>query len=242
MSSARTRIGGFTLIELLLATAVFAILSAAMFSVLHGAVQLREHAAETFAQDRPQQYAAALIERDLRNMLPPAGVMAGDMVGENNEETDRDLDTLEFYTTTGTITDDLPWGDMLHVTYSLEEPEDEDNDEETYDLVRTVKRNLLASTEEDEEEDDEDDDDGEGEERLLRGVTSLEFSYFDGEEWQDSWDTSMDDEGLPEAISVRIDFAEPEDGTTAKAPIEVLQEIVCAATTTEEFTTEAESS
>jgi general secretion pathway protein J len=210
--------GGFTLVELLLATAIFAMLAAALYSVFHGALRLRENAEVVLAKDRPQRYVAAILARDFRNMLPPAGVLAGDMLGENYEEGGASLDSIEFFTSTGVVADSAPWGDMQQVSYYLEEPEEEeDAGTGAYDLIRVARRNLLPSSE-DEEEDNQ--------ERLLHHVASLDLTYFDGEAWQESWDSSAQDNALPEAIGLRLDFVDPAQGARRSSPIELLCETV----------------
>jgi len=215
--------GGFTLIELLLAAAIFAMLAAALYSVFHGALRLRETAEDAFSRGRPQRYVSAVIARDLRNMLAPAGVLAGDMLGENYEEGGSSFDTIEFFTSTGVVSDNAPWGDMQRVSYYLEEPE-EDEGEAGYDLVRFVTRNLLPSTEEEEED---------GEERVLHRVASLDITYFDGESWLDSWDSTAQDNALPEAIGLRLDFVEPEQGERPVPPVDLVCETIAVGAETE---------
>ena len=60
------------------------------------------------------------------------------------------------------------------------------------------------------------------EEPLLAGVESLEVSFYDGSDWQDSWEVTVDDKTLPEAVRVRLHLARKAAGDFVPAPIEVL--------------------
>ena len=105
---------------------------------------------------------------------------------------------LDFFTTTGTLSDDAPWGDLQEVNYQLMEPT---NRVDFYgrDLVRSVTRNLLAVSTQPAEQ-----------QRLLSNVESLDFYYYDGTQWRDTWDTLSGDTGLPSAVRVRVQMASPE--------------------------------
>jgi type II secretion system protein J len=205
----RLTAGGFTLLELLIASAMFAVIVGALYSAFYGALRLREKAYETLEKGLPKRYAVSLIQRDLAYIAAPVGLLAGPMIGEKTEEGDLRLDLLEIHTASGMVHDDEPWGDIQRIKYSVEEDPLDDN--QGKHLVRAVTRNLLPSIEEEPEE-----------ERLLRHVQSLEFSYYDGEEWQDSWDSTARENELPEAIRLRIEYAPPEGDERIEPPIELV--------------------
>lgn len=220
-----SRLRGFTLLECLAATAMFAVLMGAMYSVFHGALRLRENAYETFEADLPRDYVVAMIKNDLASTVAPVGLLAGAMIGEKQEMGGFHLDRLEIHTASGTVNDADPWGDIQNVQYYLEQPQDptQQTNANSYDLVRAVTRNLLASTEEEPQQ-----------ERLLRGVRGLEFLYYDGEDWQDSWDSTTQENETPSAVSVRIDFLPAQLGERATAPIHIVVPLVTKAVQTEQ--------
>jgi hypothetical protein len=41
---------------------------------------------------------------------------------------------------------------------------------------------------------------------LARGIHSLAFQYYDGEYWQDTWDSSTEDPKLPLAVRIHLTF------------------------------------
>lgn len=209
---------GFTLMELLLAVAIFAIIAAALFTVFMGALRLRNRAAERAEERAPLRQAERIIRQDLRNMAAPAGLVAAEMVGETEEEGETRNDSLEFCATDGAVTDGAPWGEIQRVAYFLSEPEE---GTDGYRLVRTATRNLLPSIEEDPEE-----------EPLLEGVSGLEFAYYDGEDWQESWDSTTTENELPKIVSMRVDFL-GEDDDSAPPPLEIMCELTVAPRETE---------
>jgi hypothetical protein len=59
---------------------------------------------------------------------------------------------------------------------------------------------------------------------LAPEVKSVQFQYFDGTDWQDSWDcTTSGDDGVtpigpPQAIAVVVEIAVPQDGPKGEEP------------------------
>ncbi|MEW6237856.1 MAG: hypothetical protein AB1656_20915 [Candidatus Omnitrophota bacterium] len=221
--------GGFTLMEVLLASVMYAIVVGAVYTVFYGALRLREKAYDAFEKALPKDYALSIVKRDLSGLMPPGGVLAGSTIGEKIDDGGMRRDRLEFYTSSGVITADSPWGDIQKVEYYLADPEFTDGGE-GFDLVRAVTRNLLPSTEPEVEES-----------RLLTGAASLAFLYYDGTDWLDSWDAvsessteqsttteesttdstaSQDEETTLLAIRLRVDFLQPRDADRLTRPID----------------------
>jgi hypothetical protein len=119
-----------------------------------------------------------------------------------------------FYTCTGTVDDDTPFGDVQKVSYSLRRPENAQTLGQ--DLVRTVSRNLLSDTL-----------DLVNEQWLMGGVENLQLSYYDGNTWRDVWDSTTPDtntgltNNLPKAVKVQILMAAAY-GEQRKTPLELL--------------------
>ena len=213
----------FTLIEVLLALGIFAIVLVAINTAFFAAIRLRQRTSEGLDHSLPLNQFIGTLRRDLQNALPPGGVLAGDFnsdgpsgmkiggLSKNVSTGGGQTAGLDFFTTTGELSDNAPWGDIQEVNYQLKEPESRG---QSYgrDLVRSVTRNLLATSTQTTEE-----------YRLAGNIESLEFSYFDGLQWRDAWNTSGGDSGLPTAVRVRIQPASS-DGPTPRTvqPVELV--------------------
>jgi len=214
--------GGFTLLEILSATLISALLLGSLYAVFHGALKLRDKDYSIVEKELPRAYVTEIVDRDLRGMMPPVGILAGAIIGETNNESGLRNDRLEFYTSTGVLTDKENWGDVQKVQYYLLEPEENDKGEKGkgLDFVRAVTRNLLASVVEEPVET-----------RLLNGVKSLEITYFDGQAWQDSWDSTGLDNATPKAVKIRIEFETASEGEENIPPLELLIEVAASTVT-----------
>jgi type II secretion system protein J len=216
----------FTLIEVILALGIFALVLVSISTAFFAALRLRQKTSERIEEGLPLTHALSVLRRDLQNTLPPGGVLAGDFRSGNGgaggssssstARANRGLSTsqnvgLDFFTSTGRLSDSQPWGDIQEVNYQLQEPADRAH---AYgrDLVRTVTRNLLATATQ-----------ATDVQRLVGNVEDLQFLYFDGTQWRDSWDTSAGDTGLPAAVRVRIQLASS-DGPTLRGvqPLEMV--------------------
>ncbi len=212
----RGRNSGFTLLEILTATLMFTIIIGALYSVFYGAIRMREKAYKTFEKGLPRAYVSSVIRKDLLSLLPSSGLFSGALIGENEEENGVRRDTIEFYTSSGIVTDASPWGDIRHVKYSLatrdelgEEKKEDSSTLAAVDLIRTVTDNLLQTEEEEPRI-----------EHLLHGVQSLEIAYYDGEYWEDSWDATTQTDETVEAVSMLISF-DPQSATDTQPDLPI---------------------
>lgn len=214
----------FTLLELLMAVMIFAIVLAAINTVFYGAMRLRGRVTEAVDNAQTLNRATAFLRRDLQGTMPLGGVMApsfkiglvSTVVGAPQSQ------GIEFYSCSGVITDTAPWGDVQKVVYQLREPLDRSR-ALGKDLVRSLSRNLLATTTEDPSE-----------QRLLGDVQTLEFLGFNGTDWRSAWDTTMADTNLPTAIRVRIQLASNlSSDLRNQQPAEMVIPLVMQAVTTQ---------
>jgi hypothetical protein len=121
---------------------------------------------------------------------------------------------LDFYTSTGTLSDKTPWGDLQEVFYELKAPTD--RNQTGMDLVRCINRNLLATSTPTPEI-----------QRLMGKVQALEFDCYDGNQWQNTWDTSAGNTNLPVAVRVLIRLAaQPGEDARTMQPLEMLVPLV----------------
>ena len=191
-ANARTSRRAFTLIEILLAAGISALLFVAIAGMFGQTMRLRDRA-QTSARDAVSlRRCRNLLARDLAGMMVPGDGLGGQLVGTYGTENDLRRDELEWTTTVNGVRAADFGADVVRVSYSL--VEDEETDGQALNLVRSVSRNLLALQEEEPEE-----------YPLLSHVSSLSFSYYDGEEWLDSWDTDLQSGQLPLAVKASIE-------------------------------------
>ena len=205
-ASARDR-RAFTLIEMVLAIAIAGIILVAINTVFFGALKLRAGSIAATEKVQPVDRALAILKRDLLGIAPPGdmiGVMGTDATSVGFSEPV----IVEFYTTTGVVSDDLPFGDIQKIDYFLRNPTNTANSSGK-DLIRGVSRNLLATVTETPEP-----------KLLLSDVSSLRFSYFDGTNWMDSWNISLSN--TPVAMKGFLEFAQPKSGGAPNPPVQFL--------------------
>jgi len=231
MRRSRNQAGdGFTLIEIMLASIVGALILASIYGVFQQAVKIRDSANERIRESRLRSRAATVIRNDLRNAFISGGLFASIVQGDTASTDGPNSDFpgyLKITTTTGRDTSDDLYGDVQQVEYYIV------RDTGTGaggggDLVRAVTRDLL------------DTDAQAQEQQIMTGVQSLEVSFYDGANWQSSWEFNTADnsstsgttastsgstgnvETLPEAIRVDIQQEPPTAGGIAPAPLEIL--------------------
>jgi len=211
----------FTLVEVLLAMAICAIVLVAVNAVFATAIRLRDRTSAGVDEGLPIERTMELLRRDLKGAVGPRGFLAGDFkcgtqavgatMGLSGEAGGAGLD---FFSATGSIGEDAPWGDIQEVLYELKAPVD--RNQGGMDLVRCVNRNILAVTTQVPEI-----------QPLLSHVETVQFDCFDGSQWRDTWDTSSGDTNLPSAVRIRIQLlAKPGEDASKKPPLEMLVPLI----------------
>jgi type II secretion system protein J len=206
----------FTLIEVLLAVGIFAIVLFAINTVFFSALRLERSTSHAVDARLPLNQTFAILRRDLQGAVPP---MTNSYLLPRNFTTggrssglgSSQSGSLEFYTTTGTLSDDAPWSDLQKVRYELVPAADRAT-AKGQDLVRIITRNVLATASEQETE-----------QLLMSDVASVEFQCYNGTDWRTTWDTSAGDVGLPLAVRVRVQLATEQQTTKlSREPLELL--------------------
>ena len=212
----------------MLALAISAVVLAGIGTVFYSAMRLRERATAMVDAAMPLQQAVNYLRVDLRGALPPAGstALAQDFRVQPSGGGSGPNSRIEFYTTSGIVRDNQPWGDLQAVAYEVRDS-GAGLSAHGRELIRSVTRNLLAN--------------GTQETRdqfLMGNVDSMEVACYDGSIWQDTWDTSLTSTNLPTAVRLRIRLA----GATGMAalktePYEIVVPLVCEARTNAATTT-----
>ena len=225
-SPTRRPVSAFTLIEVILAVAISAIVLVAISGVFFSAVRLREKTAATLDAALPATQALTILSRDLQGAVGPYNVLAGDFkcgaqtMGMNMGLGSAQGIGLDFFTSTGVINDNEPWGDLQEVYYQLKDPAD--RNQPGRDLVRYVNRNLLATSMPTPDE-----------QWLMGNIDNVQFECYDGTEWRNTWDTSMGDTNLPTAVRVSIQLmADPGVDARNVHPLEIVVPLVTQTLTT----------
>lgn len=224
-SPARARSGrAFTLLELLIAVMVFSVVLLSLHYVFHGALRLRNQVVAALEESLPLQQALAIVQRDLANLAPPGSTLVGAL-----QTVPTNLTPLPgrvspyFYTTVGVLREDAPWPALQRVAYRLVPPT---NDTPGLELMRAVTRNLLAPVEEPPED-----------QFLLGGVEEVVFQFYDGTQWRDAWDSTIEPTGLPLAIKVQLYLTRDVTNRTVPEPVELVVPVVVQAGTNTTATT-----
>ena len=204
----------FTLIEMILAIGVAAMVLVAVNTALFASLRLRDATANVVDAATPLDQTVTFIRRDLQCVVTPTNgtskVLSGDFkAGNVSSPGVPESVAVEMFTATGALSQNAPWGDIQRVTYELKQPTVANAVGK--DLYRSVVRNLLTLTTPDVQD-----------QFLLSGVESIKFSCFDGQQWQETWDTTgltSTYTNLPLAVRVDIQMA----GNNANAqPIELV--------------------
>jgi prepilin-type N-terminal cleavage/methylation domain-containing protein len=225
----RTARAGFTLLEVLLAMTLMSVLAATLYASLHVAFRARDSVEAAGEESRAGQLALDMVRRDLCEALPPTGVLAGAFTGTNNESgsaiggsvintgagigtatgigTGAGSNDISFYAAAHTPNDVPPEGDVCLIEFSL----GADEDGKTA-LVRYTTTGLLAPETQ-----------TPAAEVLCRNVQALNFRFFDGTDWLDTWDSSQEVDAsgrgeLPLAVEVTLTLTADAAGAPA-API-----------------------
>jgi len=228
--------GAFTLLELLLATAVGAIVLLVINATFFAALRLHNTTHEKIDHDLVLQRALGIVRKDLAGIMLPANPqattnkLAGQLVSDSYSATDMDNSgeriTPDITTTSGKIDGWTPYAEVQMVAYYLAPAADGGP---TKDLVRAVTRNLLPAAEPTTDN-----------QALLPGVISAAISFFDGEFWADTWDSTATST-LPSAIKFSLVLA-PRDNVGPRSdpgPIELIVPVVVTTPTSAQLAAEA---
>jgi general secretion pathway protein J len=189
----------FTLIEVLLALGITVIIGAVLAASLWATTKASRSAEAAVEESRQTSTTGDIMEREIANCLPPTGQLAGPFVGTT--------DDLMFYTT-GPEPKAVVQGDIRGIEYTTAPGQGNNNG---MCVVRRVQSNLLAQV-----------INTPPDEVICQNVDSLEFWYYDGNEWQDSWDSTQQNNALPIAVRFTLTLATTTRGQTARTTTRII--------------------
>jgi type II secretion system protein J len=185
---------GFTLLELLAATAMVAVLAAAIGASLQIAFRGRATALAAVESVRKSNWALEVMRADLQSAVRPNGQLSGSFVDNKGGQGMGGGTDLIFTTA---FMDSQPLAstcDLKQVEYCCEQASDSNQ----LNLVRHVAYDLLAQVMP-----------APTDEIICRDVTSFELTYYDGNTWQNTWDSTSSGAQsgyLPVAVQATIEF------------------------------------
>lgn len=198
---------GFTLLEMLVATAMVVVLAGALYAALYTAFKARNTALAAVDVVHANDQALEIVSADLQAAVVPNGLLCGPFVGAGDSSAAGPTDnTLSFYSAIADI-EPVPGAcDIKRIDYAL----DSSAGGQGASLVRRVTSNLLATQTPEPTQ-----------EVVCRNVASFIVRYFDGESWQETWDSTTVNNALPLAVEVTIQTA-----ATPKQPGSTLTRVV----------------
>lgn len=193
---------GFTLIEVLLAVVVFSIVLAAVNYVFYGALRLRNKTTLASEHAFLLQQTLAIMKRDLANLVPAGGTLSGDLrtTATGGGLLNQADSEFSFCSSAGLLRETSPWSEVQRISYYLAEPTNQVGG--GLELFRLVTRNLLPVQQEEFES-----------QFLMGGVIRLVFLFYDGLEWRETWDSSLEIMPMPLAVKVEMELAGDENET-----------------------------
>ena len=204
----------FTLIELMLAISIMCIILVAINGVFFTALRLRNTAVNSLEASLPVEQALSIMEQDLSNLVGSTntnGVFFGPFQTTNPTNALPNQVGPDFYTSGGELDGVKPWNCGQKIDYVLSAPTNGVRGP-GMDLIRAVTRNLLPISPPTQPEEQH---------AILSGVQSLIFFYYDGTQWDQTWDTTQQT-NLPLAIKVQIKMAPTPGALTQNKPLELV--------------------
>jgi len=212
---------GFTLLEILIALAVSAIVLLAIQTVFFGALRLHRTTTEQLNASLSLERTLSTVRHDIDGLMVPGSVLAGSLqttpTSTLTDDHFGDRISPDFYTSSGKIDGWNPFADVQMVTYYLTPATDGSGNK---NLLRAVTRNLLPAQETTSEA-----------QTLLEGVAQATFTFFDGTQWTDTWDSTATST-LPSAIKLSVVLA-AQAGQATPDPIELVLPVLVQTTTSQ---------
>ncbi len=187
----------FTLLEMLAAMGLMSVLAGSLYASLHIGFRARDSAVAALEPVRTAELTIELLREDIESVLPPTGILAGEFIGQDaKDDSQRDADTLLFHSSAndpeeGEKACDIRRVEFVFASLGRDRPSPEGTERV---LVRRITTNLLApETVEPKVE------------ILFRRVLAFNLRYFDGFDWYDDWDSTLQGDVLPLGVEVVLE-------------------------------------
>jgi type II secretory pathway component PulJ len=197
------------MIEMIVALAMVAIIAASLTSTLW---TVYHHVKQTEAAVNPTSEASIALEYicdDLQNSMMSSATMINNETGlaqnfegaQAQDTRGHEADDIQFYSTAESAQHGAANGEIKHFEYTVVQPVNSND----YVLVRRVIRNLLPPSVQPVPD----------EEVICRNVSSFTVQYYDGANWNLSWDSTQENNELPAAVQVVLELQQTTpDGKT----------------------------
>jgi type II secretion system protein J len=183
------------MIEMVLALAIVAIIATSLSSVLWQVYHTTRQATAAVNPSSQASIALDYIAGDLANAIQPnttntsGTALAGDFEGtQATDAAGQEGDDLQFFGTAESPQHAIANGEIKHFEYTVVQPTGNTD----CVLVRRVIRNLLPPSMVPAPD----------EEVICRGVQSFTVQYFDGSNWNTTWDSTAEDNTIPAAVQI----------------------------------------
>lgn len=224
------RTAGFTLLELLTALAITAMISVTLFACLRIAFKARSAVEIGLEPTRTADLAFDFLRADFESVLPASGTLAGPFIATDLPSAGgADADSIQMCSLGNGAADFNQLGvasEVRRVELFIDNDPDNSNQQV---LIRRVTGNLLATVEP-----------PPFDEVICRGITGMNLRYFDGTDWQDSWDSTQRDSEIPAAVEVTLEFKRDVNGRQVVTPYQrvfILSASTLSATSTSSSST-----
>ncbi len=235
--------GGFTLIEILLAAVAASLVLGAVYGIFQQAVRIRDSATQRMRDSRVRLRAEKIIRGDLGNALVSGGLLAsvlqGDSASPDNASANKSAGAshadasnipgyLRFTTTTGRNDANTGlYGDVQQVEYYVARDPNAADQSGSGVLMRSVTRDLLdasgltssSSGSSTNASNTANSTNAPTESAVLSGVRSFQVSFYDGANWQTSWQFGQLADLISPAASAATTSTTAGTGSTASAQI-----------------------
>ena len=188
----------FTLIEVILALAITVIIGGILAASLWATTKASRSAEAASNEFRQTMTTADILETELENCVPATGQLEGPFEGLS--------DDVQFYTA-GPEPKAIVQGGVRGIEYTAVAASGSTGQ----NLVRRVTSNLLAQvtlTPPDQV--------------ICQNVDTIEFWYYDGTDWQDSWDSTQLNNTLPMAIKFTLTLCLRSRGMRARSTTRIV--------------------
>jgi type II secretion system protein J len=192
---------GFTLIELVVALAMVAIIAGSLATSLWTAYHATQRTEAAVTPSRQASIMMDYLAGDLQNALQTSTAttttttLIGNFEGtQAQDDRGHEADDVIFFATTESPQHVDANGEVKQIELTVEHITGSND----YALVRRVTRNLLAQIQP-----------APDEEIICRNVSSFTLQYFDGSNWDTTWDSTQEDKTIPAAVQVKVELQDP---------------------------------